>query len=56
MPEDTNTDSKTARLLPVLMPGPIAPALGEWHGRGCASARTRTSSSRPMAVRGQRPG
>jgi WhiB family redox-sensing transcriptional regulator len=32
MSEDTGTGSKTARLLPVMMPFVTAP--GEWHGRG----------------------
>jgi WhiB family transcriptional regulator, redox-sensing transcriptional regulator len=34
MPEDTSTDSKATRLLPVVMPSVVTPALGEWHGRG----------------------
>jgi hypothetical protein len=34
MPEDSSTDSKATRLFPVVMPGAIAPMLGEWPGRG----------------------
>jgi len=34
MPEGTSTDSRTIRLLPVTTPGPTAPPLGDWHGRG----------------------
>jgi WhiB family redox-sensing transcriptional regulator len=34
MPEDTSTGSTLTRLLPVVMPIAVAPALGEWHGRG----------------------
>jgi WhiB family redox-sensing transcriptional regulator len=38
MTEETSTDP-SVRLLPVTMPGPSAPALGEWHGRGlCVGA------------------
>jgi WhiB family redox-sensing transcriptional regulator len=33
MPEGTSTDSRLVRLFPITMPGPPAPALGEWHGR-----------------------
>jgi WhiB family transcriptional regulator, redox-sensing transcriptional regulator len=33
MPEGTSTDRRP-RLLPDTMPGPAAPALGEWHDRG----------------------
>jgi WhiB family redox-sensing transcriptional regulator len=31
MPEGTSTDSRPVRLLPITMPGPVAPALGEWR-------------------------
>ena len=34
MTEDTSTASRTARLLADVMPASVAPALGEWHGRG----------------------
>ena len=37
MPERASTDSTPVQLLPIMMPGPSAPALGEWHCRGlCA--------------------
>ena len=34
MPEGTSTDSRPVLLLPITMTGPIAPAVGDWHGRG----------------------
>jgi WhiB family redox-sensing transcriptional regulator len=34
MPENTSTDSRATRLLPIVMPGTVIPALGEWHSRG----------------------
>jgi WhiB family redox-sensing transcriptional regulator len=34
MPEDTSTGSMATRLLPVVMLGAVAPALGEWRGGG----------------------
>ena len=34
MPEGTSTDSRPLRLLSITIPGPTAPALGEWHTRG----------------------
>jgi WhiB family transcriptional regulator, redox-sensing transcriptional regulator len=37
MTEGTCTDSSPVHLLPITMPGPAAPALGEWQSRGlCA--------------------
>jgi WhiB family transcriptional regulator, redox-sensing transcriptional regulator len=33
MTEDTSTGSRATLLLPVVTPA-VAPALGEWHGRG----------------------
>jgi WhiB family redox-sensing transcriptional regulator len=37
MPEGTSTDSRPVRLLPITMPGPIAPGVGDWLGRSlCA--------------------
>jgi len=34
MPEDTSAGSRATQLLPVMLPAVVAPALGEWHGRG----------------------
>lgn len=34
MPEGNSTDSKPVCLLPIATPGPIVPAVGDWHGRG----------------------
>ena len=34
MTEDTSTGGRGTRLLPIVMPGAVTPALGEWHGRG----------------------
>src|SRR5450756_2890022 len=34
MPEDISTNNQVTRLLPVVMPGAVTPAPGEWHGRG----------------------
>jgi WhiB family redox-sensing transcriptional regulator len=34
MPEHASNSRTPAQLLPVTMPGPSAPALGEWHSRG----------------------
>ena len=34
MPEGTSTNSGPVCPLPVTMPGPITPPLGDWHGRG----------------------
>ena len=37
MTEGTSTDSGPAHLLPITMPGPAAPVLGEWRNSGlCA--------------------
>jgi WhiB family transcriptional regulator, redox-sensing transcriptional regulator len=33
-PDDTSNRSRAARLLTVVLPGAVTPALGEWHGRG----------------------
>lgn len=34
MPDTKFDDSAPVRLLPIVMPVPAAPSLGEWHGRG----------------------
>jgi len=34
MPKDTSTGSGASRLLTLAIPAAVAPALGEWHGRG----------------------
>ncbi len=34
MPEGTRTDSRPVHLLPIIMSGPVAPALGEWPSGG----------------------
>lgn len=34
MPEGPSTDSRPVCPLPITMPGPITPPLGDWHGRG----------------------
>jgi WhiB family transcriptional regulator, redox-sensing transcriptional regulator len=35
MPAGTSTaDGRPVRLLPVTMPGPVVPPLGDWHARG----------------------
>jgi WhiB family redox-sensing transcriptional regulator len=34
MSEDTSIGSKPTRLRPIVMPGAVTLALGEWHGRG----------------------
>jgi WhiB family transcriptional regulator, redox-sensing transcriptional regulator len=34
MSEGTSTDSRPVHLLPITMPGPTAPALGEWRNYG----------------------
>jgi WhiB family transcriptional regulator, redox-sensing transcriptional regulator len=38
MREGTCTDSTSVGPLAITMPGPSAPALGEWHGRGLCAA------------------
>jgi hypothetical protein len=39
MPDGTSTNDTVARLPPVTMARPAAPAVGDWHGRGgCAGA------------------
>ena len=38
MPEGADTSSTPAQLLPISVPGPWVPTLGEWHSRGlCVS-------------------
>jgi WhiB family redox-sensing transcriptional regulator len=34
MPDGTSTNDTVVRPLPVTMPCPTAPAVGDWHGRG----------------------
>jgi hypothetical protein len=34
MSERASTSSRPVHLLPITVPGPSAPALGEWHSRG----------------------
>ena len=34
MAKDTSIGSRATRLRPVVTPASVAPALGEWHGRG----------------------
>jgi WhiB family transcriptional regulator, redox-sensing transcriptional regulator len=34
MPDVNFNDSAPIQLLPIVMPAPAAPSLGEWHGRG----------------------
>ena len=34
MTEGTSTDSRPVGLHPITMPCPVAPAAGDWHGRG----------------------
>ena len=34
MPEMKFNDSASVHLLPIVMPAPAVPPLGEWHGRG----------------------
>lgn len=37
MPEGTSTNGRPVRLLPVVLPAPVAPPTGDWHRRGlCA--------------------
>jgi len=37
MIESTSAEQSPARLLPIAMPGPAIPALGDWHARGLCS-------------------
>lgn len=34
MPQGTNFDARLVRLLPITIPGPMAPAVGDWRSRG----------------------
>ena len=39
----TSADSSAVRMIPIVMPGPATPSLGEWHARGlCVGADPET--------------